>query len=76
MRSQRKGGLSATTQVKELSPEIIHIAQGQGLWSLEARGVDIIHPYVFLLKECLENIFFTVKIVSLKNLYNRWSSLS
>ena len=36
MRSQREGGLSATTQVKELSPEIIPIAQGQGLWSPEA----------------------------------------
>ena len=36
MRSQRKGGLSATTQVKVLSPEIINIAQGQGFHSLEA----------------------------------------
>ena len=36
MRSQRKGGLSATTQVKVLSPEIYHIALGQGFHFLEA----------------------------------------
>ncbi len=36
MRCQRKGGLSATTQVKVLSPEIINIAQGQGFHLLEA----------------------------------------
>ena len=36
MRSQRDGGLSATTQVKVLSPEIINIAQGQGFHFLEA----------------------------------------
>ena len=36
MRSQRKGGLSATTQVKVLSPEIGNIAQGQGTHNLEA----------------------------------------
>ena len=36
MRCQRKGGLSATTQVKVLSPEIINIALGQGFHFLEA----------------------------------------
>ena len=36
MRCQREGGLSATTQVKVLSPEIINIAQGQGFHLLEA----------------------------------------
>jgi hypothetical protein len=36
MRCQRKGGLSATTQVKVLSPEIHHIARGQGFHFLEA----------------------------------------
>lgn len=36
MRSQRKGGLSATTQVKVLSPEIFVIARGQGFIILEA----------------------------------------
>ena len=36
MRSQRKGGLSATTQVKVLSPEITNLAQGQGFHFLEA----------------------------------------
>jgi hypothetical protein len=36
MRCQRKGGLSATTQVKVSSPEIINIAQGQGFHFLEA----------------------------------------
>jgi hypothetical protein len=36
MRSQREGGLSAITQVKVLSPEIINIAQGQGFHNLEA----------------------------------------
>ena len=36
MRSQRKGGLSATTQVKVLSPEIVNIARGQGFHVLEA----------------------------------------
>jgi len=36
MRCQRKGGLSATTQVKVLSPEISNIAQGQGFHFLEA----------------------------------------
>jgi len=36
MRSQRKGGLSAITQVKVLSPEIVNIAQGQGFHFLEA----------------------------------------
>ena len=36
MRSQRDGGLSAITQVKVLSPEIINIALGQGFHVLEA----------------------------------------
>ena len=36
MRSQREGGLSATTQVKVCSPEIVNIAQGQGFHALEA----------------------------------------
>jgi len=36
MRSQRQGGLSATTQVKVSSPEIFNIAQGQGFHFLEA----------------------------------------
>ena len=36
MRSQREGGLSATTQVKVSSPEIDTIAQGQGFHFLEA----------------------------------------
>ena len=36
MRSQRKGGLSATTQVKVSSPEISIIARGQGFHVLEA----------------------------------------
>jgi hypothetical protein len=35
MRSHREGSLSATTQVKVLSPEIILIALGQGFYSLE-----------------------------------------
>ena len=35
MRSHREGSLSATTQVKVLSPEIILIALGQGFHSLE-----------------------------------------
>jgi len=37
MRGQRKGGLSAITQVKVFSPVIINIAQGQGFHCLEAR---------------------------------------
>ena len=36
MRCQRKGGLSATTQVKVLSPEIVNIALGQRFHVLEA----------------------------------------
>ena len=36
MRCQRKGGLSATTKVKVLSPEIHKIARGQGFHFLEA----------------------------------------
>ena len=36
MRSHGKGGLSATTQVKVLSPEIFHVALGQGFHFLEA----------------------------------------
>jgi len=36
MRCQRKGGLSATTQVKVLSPEIDNIALGQRFHVLEA----------------------------------------
>jgi len=36
MRSQRDGGLSAITQVKVLSPEIVNIALGQGFHILEA----------------------------------------
>jgi len=36
MRSQREGGLSATTQVKVFSPEIVNIARGQGIHGLEA----------------------------------------
>ena len=36
MRSQREGGVSATTQVKVCSPEIVNVAQGQGFHFLEA----------------------------------------
>jgi hypothetical protein len=36
MRGQREGGLSATTKVKVFSPEIVNIAQGQGIHCLEA----------------------------------------
>ena len=36
MRSHGKGSLSATTQVKVLSPEIILVALGQGIHFLEA----------------------------------------
>jgi len=36
MRSQGDGGLSAITQVKVLSPEIINVALGQGFHFLEA----------------------------------------
>ena len=36
MRGQRDGGLSAITQVKVFSPEIINIAPGQGFHFLEA----------------------------------------
>ncbi len=36
MRSQRKGGLSAITKVKVLSPVIVNIALGQGFHVLEA----------------------------------------
>jgi hypothetical protein len=35
MRSHGEGSLSATTQVKVLSPEIIHVALGQGFHVLE-----------------------------------------
>ena len=35
MRSLSNGGLSATTQVKVLSPEIILVALGQGFYPLE-----------------------------------------
>jgi len=35
MRSHGKGSLSATTQVKVLSPEIILVALGQGFYPLE-----------------------------------------
>ena len=37
MRSPGKGSISATTQVKVLSPEIIHVALGQGVHFLEAK---------------------------------------
>ncbi len=37
VRSRRKGGWSAITQVKVLSPEIVNIAQGQRFHSLETR---------------------------------------
>ena len=37
MRSLGKGVMSATMQMKVSSPEIIHIAQGQGFHFLEAR---------------------------------------
>ncbi len=37
MRSHGKGSLSATTQVKVLSPEILLIALGQGFHVLEAK---------------------------------------
>ena len=36
MWSQREGGLSAITQVKVFSPEIINVARGQGFHFLEA----------------------------------------
>ena len=37
MRSHGKGSLSAATQVKVSSPDIIYIAQGQGFHFLETR---------------------------------------
>lgn len=37
MLSRSEGSLSAITQVKVLSSEIIHIAQGQGFHFLETR---------------------------------------
>ena len=37
MLSRRKGSLSATTQVKVLSPEIIVVALGQGFHFLETK---------------------------------------
>ena len=40
MRSRGKGGLSATTQVKVLSPEIVNVAQGQGFHFLEASTAE------------------------------------
>ncbi len=43
MRSQREGGLSATTQVKVLSPEIINIALGQGFHFLEASSAAYVN---------------------------------
>ena len=39
MRSHGNGGLSAATQVKVLSPEISHVAMGQGFHFLEASSV-------------------------------------
>ena len=42
MRSQRDGGLSAITQVKVLSPEIILVALGQGFHFLEASIVTCV----------------------------------
>jgi len=42
MRSQREGGLSATTQVKVLSPEILIIARGQGFHFLEASNATCV----------------------------------
>lgn len=52
MRSQREGGLSATTKVKVSSPEIINIALGQGFHVLEASIV----PYKRFLKECYDRL--------------------
>ena len=37
MRSPGKGSMSATTQVKVLSPVILHVAMGQGFHFLEAK---------------------------------------
>jgi len=53
MRSHGKGSLSATTQVKVLSPEIILIALGQGFHILETNirthvkgvGAGLPRPY-------------------------------
>ena len=42
MQSQREGGLTATTQVKVLSPEIFITARGQGLHALEARNATCV----------------------------------
>ena len=43
MRSQREGDLSATTQVKVLSPEITIIARGQGFHVLEASNAACVN---------------------------------
>jgi len=54
MRSRGKGSLSATTQVKVLSPEILLFALGQGFHVLQAnirtratvgsvRGIEVSH---------------------------------
>ena len=42
MLSRRKGSLSATTQVKVLSPEIIVVALGQGFHFLETKTETLI----------------------------------
>ena len=42
MRSQREGRLSAITKVKVYSPEILHIAQGQGFHILEASTAECV----------------------------------
>lgn len=42
MRSHGNGSMPATTQVKEFSPEIVHVAPGQGLHLPEANTGTIV----------------------------------
>ena len=71
MRSPRKGVMSATTQVKVLSPEIILVALGQGFHFLEASiGMHV-------KGECISDVPGSESVAGKRTVYNgTWENRS
>ena len=64
MRSPGKGSMSATTQVKVLSPVIFHVALGQGFHFLEANtGTRVIG-------ECVSGVPGSESVAGIRTVYS------
>jgi hypothetical protein len=71
MRSHGKGSLSATTQVKVLSPEILHVALGQGFHCLEA------NIRTHIIGECVSDVPGSESVAGQRTVYiGTWENRS